>query len=275
MGKRKMSLKELQQSETETLAAFHHFCKAHDLRYCLGGGTALGAVRHHGFIPWDDDIDVMMPRPDYIKFVNLCKDGQMDDIHRLACREMDPDCPSSVARIYDTRTEITFNNFRVPYTIGCWIDVFCFDGLPSNKRRRDRQFYKMRLLMDLYICCLTKFGGKRRSMSVTLLQYFLVPFLPFIRMVGYKRYLNLYDHIVQRYPYEGSEYVGVLAGRACEKEAMRKTDMEPYVLMDFDGYQFYVMKNYDEYLTNLYGDYMTPPPEEEQVSRHLIQVYWK
>lgn len=275
MEKRLMTLKELQQVETEMLQAFHDFCEEHGLRYYLGGGTALGAIRHNGFIPWDDDIDVNMPRPDYMKFLELCKNGWLDTIHKIDSRFVDPDCPSSITRIYDSRTEVNFDNFRIPYKIGCWIDIFCIDGLESDKKKQIRHFKQMRIALDLFICCLTKFGGKRRSKLVTVLQYGLVPVLPLIRLVGYKKYLDIMEKIAMRFPYETSEYVGVLEGRAEEKEAMKKSDMEPAKLVDFDGHKFYISANYDEYLKNLYGDYMKLPPEEDRVSRHEINIYWK
>ncbi len=275
MSKRLMTIQELQKTEVEILQAFHLFCEKHHLRYYLGGGTAIGAIRHHGFIPWDDDIDVMMPRPDYVKFQQLCPNGMLDAYRKLDSRQVDPDCPSAIVRIYDTRTEITFDNFRIPYTIGCWIDVFCIDGVESDPKKRKKQFREMRVANDLFICCLTKFGGKRRSKMATILQYALLPALPFIRAVGYKKYLRWIDDIAKRHDFDACEYVGVLGGRAGVKETMKKSSMEPAQLMDFDGYQFYVAANYDEYLTNLYGDYMQLPPESERVSRHEINVYWK
>lgn len=275
MSKQCISLEELQNLELEILQAFHDFCECHHLRYYLSGGTLIGAIRHKGFIPWDDDIDVCMPRPDYMKLVGLLKDGMLDQYRRIDCRYLQPDCPSSIIRIYDTRTEITFDNFRVPYKIGCWIDIFSLDGVESDPVKRKKHFKEMRLALDLFICCLTKFGGKRRSKMVSILQYGLVPFLPFIRMAGYQRYLDWMDRIARRYSYTECEYVGVLEGRAEDKEAMKKSDMEPAIQVDFNGRKFYTMANYDQYLTNLYGDYMTPPPEAERVSRHDIRIYWK
>ena len=275
MEKQPLTLKELQACELDILQAFHDFCQAHGLRYYLGGGSAIGAVRHQGFIPWDDDIDLCMPRPDYMKFLELCADGMLNDIYKIDSRYFDKNSPTAVTRIFDTRTTITFDNFRLPFTIGCWIDVFCLDGVSADPKKRRRQFKEMRIAKDLAIICLTKFGGKRRSKLSTILQYGLLPALPFIRMVGNGRYLDWIEKIRSRYNYDECEYVAVIDGRAGEGETMKKADMDPAILMDFDGHQFYVMKNYHEYLTNLYGDYMKIPEGADRESRHLIQVYWK
>ncbi len=275
MSRTPLTLKELQQVELSIMQSFHEFCEKHGLRYYLGGGTAIGAVRHQGFIPWDDDIDICMPRPDYEKFLSLCSDGKLTDTYALNNRRLDPTCPFAITRIYDIRTEVTFNNFRLPYTIGCWIDIFCLDGVSSDPKKQKKQFKKMRTIMDLTITCLTKFGGKRRSKLHTVLQYGLLPALPFIRMVGARRYLDQNEKLCRMYDYDESEYVAVIAGRAGTGEIMKKADMDPAILTPFEDKQFYLMKNYHQYLTGLYGDYRKLPPESERVSRHEINVYWK
>ncbi len=275
MSKKPLTLRELQQLELEILKSFHSFCEEHQLQYSLAGGTLIGAIRHKGFIPWDDDIDVCMPRPDCMKLMALAKEGWIDEYRRIDYYTENPNALSATLRIYDVRTELQFTNVTVPMKFGCWIDVFALDGLSSDPRNRKRHFAQMRLLYDLFLCKITKFGGKRRSKLVEILQYGLLPALPFIKAVSNERYLKGLDRIAQRYPYEDAEYVGVLEGRAGEKEAMRKQDMQPAVLVDFEGEKFYAMANYDEYLTNLYGNYMELPPEDKRVSRHEIEFYWK
>ena len=276
MGKRRLTLKELQQVELDILKSFHSFCLEHNLRYYMGGGTLIGAVRHKGFIPWDDDIDLMMPRPDYMKLVDLVKnDCMLDNIHKVDCCYFNPNSLSSAMRIFDVRTELTFDNFRIPYTLGCWIDVFPVDGLDSSIVKRKRHFRKMRIAMDLYLCSITKLGGKRRSKVLTILQYGIVPILPFIRLFKNHQYTAWLDSISRRNKYEDCDWVGVLEGRAVEKEAMLKSKMEPVVEVEFEKCKFWAMANYDEYLTNLYGNYMELPPEADRVSRHEISVYWK
>lgn len=276
MNKRKMTLKELQEAELGILEAFHEFCEKHGLRYYLGGGTAIGAVRHQGFIPWDDDIDLMMPRPDYMKLVELVKEDQMlGDHYKVDCCYFNPNALSSALRIFDTRTELTFTNFRIPYTLGCWIDVFPIDGLSPSAAKRKAHFKKMRLAMDIYLCAITKFGGKRRSKLMTVLQYGVAPALPIIRLFKNHQYTAWLDRISRRYDYDKCEWIGVLEGRAEEREAMKKVNLEPARLVDFEGKKFFIMANYDEYLTNLYGDYMKLPPESERVSRHEIDIWWK
>ena len=275
MGKAKISNKELQKIELEILQAFHDFCEKNNLKYYLAGGTLIGAIRHKGFIPWDDDIDICMPRPDYDRLLKICSSSMIGKHYKIDSNYYDDSIPTTMVRIYDTRTEITFDNFRIPYTIGCWVDIFPLDGLDDDEGKRKIHFKEMRLVMDMFICCLTKFGGKRRSKFITCFQYLLLPFVPIIRGIGYKRWIRLYNKIASKYDYNKSNYVGVLAGRGEEKEAMLKKNMEPRILVDFEDRKFYSMANYDEYLTNLYGDYMTPPPKSEQTSSHQINVYWK
>ena len=200
-----MELEELQQTELEILKVFHNFCTENGLRYYLAGGTLIGAIRHKGFIPWDDDIDICMPRPDYMKLLELAENGKLDEYRCVDSRYIDPESPTSIIRIYDNRTEIAFKNNLVKMKFGCWIDLFPLDGVESGKIKRRMHFKEMRLANDLLICCTTKFGGKRRSKIVTFLQYMLVPFLPLIRLPGAYFYLDMMDRIARRFDYDSSE----------------------------------------------------------------------
>ena len=261
--------------ELDILKAFRDFCDSHGLRYYLCGGTLIGAIRHHGFIPWDDDIDVMMPRPDYLKFINLNKNGWLDNYRRLDHFSLNRDPLGTNLRVYDTRTSLIFENFVHPKEFGCWIDVFPLDGLSVYSPLRFIHCRCLRLVQDLLILNDTKLGGERRSKIITMLQYGLAPILPLVRLVGHERWIRLMNKLSILYPYSNAKYVGVVSGRAIEKEAMRKCDMEPALWVDFENDKFTTMANYHEYLTNLYGNYMLMPNKEKRKSRHLIQIYWK
>ena len=275
MGKKEISLKELQKIETDILQAFHVFCCKHNLTYYLAGGSLIGAIRHKGFIPWDDDIDTAMPRPDFMKLLDIVKTEKIGDFYEVDFQYSKSNRPSYVLRIYDTRTELSFGFSKDNRTLGCWIDVFCLDGVESSMLRRKLHFREMRIALDLSILCTTKFGRKRRNKWATVFQYALFPVLPIVRLIGHERIDDWVNRIASRIPYENSDYVGCIGGRAGYKETMLKDKMNPPILVEFEGNKIYAMANYDEYLTNLYGDYMTPPPENERVSRHEINVYWK
>ncbi len=270
-----MNLQELQKCEFEILVDFQKFCDENHLRYYLCGGTLIGAIRHKGFIPWDDDIDVMMPRPDLDRFIDLNPNGKLNDHVNIDNMELNENAISAITRLYDTRTEVTFTNKRVCQKFGCWIDIFPLDGLEDGEKERYDHFRKARILQDLQILNDTKFGARRRNKLLTVLQYCLVPILPIVYGIGHVCWNRKMDSLARKYPYDTAKYVGVVGGRAAEKEAMLKTDMEPVVYVDFCNRKFTAMANYDEYLTNLYGDYMTPPDEAGKISRHEIEIYWK
>ena len=272
MDKKPLSLKELQQIELEILKVFHDFCSKNDLKYFLAGGTLIGAIRHKGFIPWDDDIDIMMPRTDYNKFLALVKDGKLDEYRNIDNLHIRKNALTAILRIYDNRTDLTFSNYRIKKTFGCWIDIFPLDGLSDSTVKRKFQFKIARILKDLIVINDTKFGGKRRNKLASILQYLLLPVLPIVYSIGHERLIKWMDKWATKYSYDKAKYVGVIEGRAGIKEVMLKEDMKP-VLVNFEDAEFYAMSNYDEYLTNLYGDYMTPP--KNPISRHQIDVFWK
>ncbi|MCI9048660.1 MAG: LicD family protein [Hungatella sp.] len=270
-----MELKELQECEFEMLVKFRDYCDKHNLRYYLCGGTLIGAIRHKGFIPWDDDIDVMMPRPDLDKFLELNSTGKLDEYIAINDIKFDRNAISACTRLYDTRTELVFTNFRKPTKFGCWMDIFPLDGLPDSESERHKHFRKARIFMDLQILEETKIGSKRRSKIASILQFLLIPLLPFTYIIGKHGWNRILDNLGRKYDYSSANYVGVIEGRAGDKEAMLKNNMEPAVNVEFGGESFSAMANYDEYLTNLYGDYMIPPSEEDKKSRHELLVYRK
>ena len=266
-----LTLRELQQVELEILKCFHNFCEENKLTYYLAGGTLLGAIRHKGFIPWDDDIDVIMPRPDYDRFKEILSGHRIHDNYIIDLMTR----PSTFFRICDERTEIILSDFIVPYKTGVWIDVFALDGLESNKMKRKKHFLKMRILTIILIFCSTKLGVKRGSKISHYLQYLILPLLPVIKLVGYQRWYNIYDNVARKNDFNKCDYIGAFEGIAGEKETLNKKNMEPRILVDFEGEKFYAMSNYDEYLTNLYGDYMTPPPESSRFPKHEFSAFWK
>lgn len=268
-----LTLDEIKACELNILREFHAFCEKNGLTYFLAGGTLLGAIRHKGFIPWDDDIDVMMPRPDAMRLLERAKDGLNDDL-QLDTWYLNEKSTSTMIKIVDRRTTAVFEDTVVQPGYGVWIDVFVADGVPDDRAQNEKDFKKTRLLMDLLTASLTKIGVERRTPLLTKLQYLLVPVILPIRGVGYGTYIRKIFQISMRYDYNAYDRIAVYEGRGGIREIMEKKRLFPRILVEFEGESFYTMHNYDEYLHNMYGDYMTPPPPEKQVSRHLMRVKW-
>lgn len=258
-----LSLKEMQQVYLELLKEFDCLCREYGLRYDLAGGSLLGAVRHGGFIPWDDDIDVCMPRPDYIRLLELKKNGALNlpagrDVISLRDHTMARHFGRYVR--YDVRrlSEMAEDD-DCPY-IG--MDIFPVDGLPEGEWSFKCQCFCIRQLRRFLLTSVEKRGTSRKGALAALIKDL---YRPFLKLIGPYRIARCLDRVCSKVPYEKAKYVGAITGMYGTRERWAKEQMLPQVRMKFEDTETWGFANYDIYLSNLYGDYMRLPPVEQQV----------
>lgn len=264
-----LTLDELKQIELDILKQFHTFCEAHNLRYTLTYGTLLGAVRHKGFIPWDDDIDVMMPRPDYEKFVSLTLNGFGDHV-KTVCHQNDAKYPYPFAKVIDTNTRLVETLVAPGSSLGVYIDIFPIDGTidPNDPAYAsyEKQINRNWMLVQMASMKLTK--GK--SLARTIVKYLTVPFA---RLIGPRYFVKKQTKLLSSYPYDTSKLVHLSAIAGLNCTAMPHEVYEERILAPFESEMVYIPAQYDLFLRTVYGDYMTPPPKEKQVTQHTFTAY--
>jgi len=257
---RKIELEELKQIQLDILKEVHNFCVEHGLRYSLGGGTLLGAVRHKGYIPWDDDIDIMMPRPDYTVFV---KEFNGYKPH-LVCGayENDKKYMYPFTKVYDNRTILKAVKHIKP--IGINIDVFPIDGFPESEKETEifmRNYSLWRMLLYFKLVTGGTWKGKFMNFFTKLLPLSLI-----------QKKLN---KIIQKYDFEKSLFTGAVCGSYLLKEKNPKFVFAEYVELPFENLKFKAIKQYDIYLLNHYGNYMELPPMDKRIAHHIEETFWK
>ena len=268
---REMTLKEIQQVSLDILKDVHSFCIRNSIKYSLQGGTLLGAIRHKGFIPWDDDIDIIMPRPDYEKF---CREYVSSKSYKLICRDKQ-ECYLAFARVCEM--EKTFVCWDLcPWTnedTGVWIDIFPADGAEDDLQSAERRISKATRLWKKSLQI------RRSYTSLSTLDGTNARIKQIIRKAIYSHQNVLDEHVAlcKELPYGSTNHYSNIAylGYGMH-EYHRKAVMDTLMLQDFEDSQFYVMQGYDEALREKYGNYMELPPIEQQIARHdFVHFYWR
>ena len=256
--KRKLENTEIKERLFRILSDFADYCDANGLRYYLCYGTLLGAIRHQGFIPWDDDIDVMMPRPDFEKLAELKLRG-MNPNYRLEGYGL-KNSLWPFYKIQDISTCVE-NEYRKGDK-HLWIDIFPMDGLPEDSKKSAEILNKTHKLRQLYKYYGAKIGkGKSRFRTIAK-----IPVILLAKCGGLKLLTCYINTLAQRYGFEDSKYAGEIVWGLGANERMEKADYLPMTEVEFCGRQFHAPACWDHYLSSIYGDYMTLPPAEARIT---------
>ena len=260
-------IKEKQKIGLDMLLYVDKLCKDNNIKYMLGFGTALGAVRHKGFIPWDDDIDLFMLYDDYIKFIKIASSN--NDRYICLCFENGSEgYYHPIAKIIDTKTAIEKPLHKIPND-GMWLDIWPIVNLPKNCKHVCKKFC-------FYQKCARLASAKKWYKKSNIFSKFASRLaFWYCKMMGYKHFLKKCNKIYLKYRNKDTGYAGVYSLIAKEKNQMPVSLYSDIIYVDFENHKLPIMKNYDYYLTKIYGDYMTPPPEDERETHSFYKLYWR
>ncbi len=257
-----LSLQEIKAVTFEILMHFDDFCQQHNIRFFLSNGTLLGAVKYGGFIPWDDDIDVMVPREDYDRLLQLYPD---DERFRLFSPERNADFRYPFAKLCDMTTRKEEHNIDNGVTLGLDIDIFPIDRCTEHMLKKS---VLMRLRLAQIGCVLSKF----RDASDKPFAKRLV--IAYCRRRGYAHFQKRLQAIVKREGRHGNTHAGCLMWPIYgEREIMAASVFEGDTAVTFEGMALAAPVGYDMYLRRLYGDYEQDPPLDKQKTHHHYKAY--
>ena len=267
---KELGLNEIHEETLSLLKKIIEICEKLNIRYYFAYGSLIGVVRHKGFIPWDDDLDIQMLRPDYDVFFNYCLAHEKDLYpYKLLCLESEPDYPYSLPRFSNLEFRLK-TKMHKDIKMGVFIDIYVLDGVgneddnylkPMKKKNMIRRF----LLQAIRPSCFDHDRSFFQNMKT-------LPIFLFSHALGKDYFIKKLNSMKDTYSYDDSEYVGVITWDSSLKR-MKKMDYINGTTGLFNNIQVSIPNNWDKILRDEYGDYMVLPPKEKQKPTHNYKLY--
>lgn len=266
---KEISFEESKLIMLDTLRSIDRCCRDNHIDYSLTWGSLIGAIRHHGFVPWDDDVDLMMSRKDYNRFLEVYNDPKFD----IYTPNKDKNCIQLLTKVYRKDTKIIFDNYKKKSLFGLWISIFPYDNAPDvglKSWERKRTF-----LLRLYHYRTARFLDfnhlPRRYVRNFVKLFLKIPVLPissFYLANKIEQHMSKYNHIKTKKIciWDSDDFIRYLY--------FPSVLFEEYEDVDFDGVKCRIIKKYDEFLRMFYGDYLQLPSEEERVPKHNYKAFY-
>lgn len=264
---KELSLQEIKQIELDILKMFHAFCVENNIRYFISHGTLLGAIRYKGFIPWDDDLDVLVPREDYDRLIAVFKDSEQ---YKLVAFEKNSDYAFPYAKLCDMSTRKVEGSYDNGTVLGLDIDVFPLDHWDDDLERA-KQEVKLQQ-KNMFRLGLTKL---RKPDSLNPAKRFVKGILMALcKVQGSAYYVEKLIQGANKPEQKGSRYMGGKAWNVYgERDILPAEVFAKAIELEFEGEKFFAPVGYDTFLTSLYGDYLPEPPVEKRKTHHRFKAY--
>lgn len=269
---KRLTMGEVKLRELDILLAFDSLAKQNSITYSLAYGTLLGAIRHKGFIPWDDDIDVMVPRPDYQKLLGLIRDNTLDTYGlRFKGYELG-NFPMPFLKMVDPEISVHDVATKGSIPLNLWIDIFPLDGVPADDGAWSDECNKAQTCKNLIKVGNYRFLGAGKGLGKRIAKMAAMPFV-----MGFKLNDGAERDVIELAKsgpsYEEAEFLAdVVWGPYGMGERFDKGLVEDFVSVEFEGHELPALSGWDAYLTGIYGDYMQLPPIEKRVA-HGVEAW--
>lgn len=268
------SIEQIQKLELGILGYLHNICSKNNIEYFLAYGSLIGAIRHRGFIPWDDDIDIMMFRKDFYSFIQALKE-ENHPYYKLVSYETNPRFTAPLPKLIDARTELIQDyDYRERVKLGVYIDIFILDGVGNSFEEAKDNYQVATELYRKWRVSDFRIFPPNESKLFGIARW--IKHIP-NNIFGVSYRLNKLKQFGESRPVDKCKYVATLGSGSDEihRNIWKKADFCPSVKIAFEDLQLNAPKNFDEILKREYGNYMELPPAEMRKTHHVYTLKWK
>ena len=268
-----LTTRRIQDECRKILNEFIRICTEYRLRYYLIDGSMLGAVRHNGFIPWDDDMDIAMPRPDYERFCTVASRELPSNMYFVSYEEsLKGESLGEIAHIFSRDMTIKMNYFSGERTTNVWIDIMIMYGMPKSKFWQKIHYKRYFLYKGLARMGRIRNIGNRHYSKLEKAFISIARHIDLSKVINTEGLLLRSVKLLKKYPYDKEQFVLVLPSEYGDRELVPKDYYEPGRPCAFEDLEVRIPTKAEQVLSRLYGDYMKFPPEEQRVSKHKVTI---